>query len=67
MWVIVPNIPVPIKVPPKSMAHKTRYIVGIMPAIPPVLTNESSNSLPVVIAVSVNKMSQHIIDISLHE
>ena len=65
--VIAPSMPVPIRVPPKIMAHNTKYIVGNIPAIPPVPTRESSSSLPVGGAVSVKSMSAHIIDMSLHE
>lgn len=63
--VIAPSIPVPINAPPKIIALSTKYIVGIMPATPPVPTNELSNSLGVVIAVSVKRMSQHIIAMSV--
>ena len=65
--VIAFSIPVPIKVPPKIIAHKTRYMVGIIPAIPPVQTSESRSVLPVEIDVSVARMSMHNNEVSIHE
>ena len=65
--VIDPSMPVPVRVPPNSIAHNTREIVGSIPATPPVATRESRSELLVPIAVSVKRMSQHIIVKSFHE
>lgn len=47
-------MPVEIIAPPKTMADSTSHTVGSIPCAPPVLTNGSSNSLPVDSSVSTS-------------
>ena len=51
---MVPSMPVPTITPPNTVAASTRYIVGSIPAMPPVLTSGSRSSLPVEMGVEVS-------------